>query len=145
MGTDSGPFTATEIMAYAEAENRGHQGDEEYEPFRLELTSNNQQIVDRSQDPADIVAEIDREAHLEWLAGLASGLHYDSPEAREITGLEDWSDYYPVVDREGLLTGAIVDAQADGFYNVANMGMIDGSELTAAERRAAAETGYAEI
>lgn len=72
--------------------------------------------------------------HLQALATAAEGLHYNSPEAKKILDAGDWQGYWPVVDRQGILTGDITDSEG-AFANVDDLAMISFDDLTPAQRR----------
>lgn len=65
----------------------------------------------------------DRLEHLGCLAQECAGLRYDSPEAGAIMSPHEWEGFWPVVGRDGLLTGDICGAE-EGFLNVDDMAMI---------------------
>lgn len=73
----------------------------------------------------------------EAMAGRAAGLHYQNPEAQYIlAGYEyglNWSGVWPVIDRDGILSGEITEG-AD-CLNVDNEAMLRLSELTTAESK----------
>jgi len=78
---------------------------------------------------------MDRIEHLKELAREASGLHYDSPEARAILDREDWSEFWPAINRDGELTGDIVDSDTPGEWaNVDDEAMILLNDLAAEDR-----------
>jgi hypothetical protein len=98
---------------------------------------------------------MDRSETLRTICERYAGERYDSPDVA--AGLHadgvDWSQYYPEVDTDGLLTGAIVDSDTPGEYaNVADSAMVAIDCLPRSERRriAAAQEdgtwdGYAEL
>jgi len=74
---------------------------------------------------------MDREQKLRKLASKAAGLRYDSKRAQKILDAEDWSQFYPIVDNQGNLTGAIIGSQeAAGYSNVDDMAMVANRDLT---------------
>jgi len=76
------------------------------------------------------------------LANRAAGMHYESPEAKRILDEEDWSDHWPVVDADGILTGDVVEtADCEGYWNVDDMAMIADDDLRPAQRKTRHE-GY---
>ena len=87
-----------------------------------------------------------REDQLRYRAEMATGLHYNNSVAPAMLKLSrlDWSQYWPVVNSNGLLTGDIVSGE-DGFYNVADMAMIPEWELTPEQLSDAEESGYANV
>jgi len=72
---------------------------------------------------------MDREQKLRKLASKAAGLRYDSKRAQKILDAEDWSDFWPIVDNNGMLTGGITDAQ-ERYINVEDLAMVDFGDLT---------------
>ena len=80
---------------------------------------------------------MDREEDLGTLATEARGLRYDSKEAIAILDQGDWSDWWPIVDNKGLLTGEITDCPMGGepMANVNDMAMIPHSQLTTEQVR----------
>jgi len=64
----------------------------------------------------------------------AIGLRYDSPKADAILNPArgyDWSDHWPIIDRDGLLTGGIYNGGDDRYWNVDDLAMIDADEARA--------------
>jgi hypothetical protein len=60
------------------------------------------------------------------IAAAHSGEHYTSPEFVRDADRVDWDGVWPLVDRDGELTGEIT--QGDGCYNVGDVAMISHSE-----------------
>lgn len=82
----------------------------------------------------------DREQHCRALAKQASGLRYDSPDAIAILDQEDWSQIWPVVDGDGILTGEIVGSE-EGYVNVEDLAMVAVADLSTEQRESIAD-GY---
>lgn len=69
--------------------------------------------------------EYDQTKRLMHLAEVACGLRYDSAEAQSIMNSDDWANYWPVVDADGALTGAVVETEdCDGMANVDDIAMV---------------------
>ena len=82
---------------------------------------------------------------LSELAERASGLRYDSTEAKAILDTEDWANHWPVVDADGLLTGDVVETDGcAGYLNVRDEAMIAVEELRPGQRSSAID-GYADV
>ena len=63
---------------------------------------------------------------LTTLATEARGLDYASAEATAIMDRADWAQHWPVIDTDGLLTGAVVETEETAAYaNVQDLAMID--------------------
>jgi hypothetical protein len=87
-------------------------------------------------------SEYDQETSLRKLADEATGLYYDSPEAKAIMDRDDWNDWWPIVDGDGILTGDIVGGD-DDYFNVNDMAMVHRSDLTKKQiREANKNDGY---
>lgn len=85
--------------------------------------------------------------HEDTLRSLAMehfGMRYDDPEVEQMIDENDWSDYWPVVNRAGKLTGDIVGSES-GYYNVADRAMIHESNLSVEQVRNATLSGYADV
>ena len=72
----------------------------------------------------------DREQELRAAIGKATGMHYMNAKARRILDNNklDWSQYWPEVDADGVITGGLVGDE-DGFYNVDDLAMIAAENL----------------
>ena len=70
-----------------------------------------------------------QDERLRVLAESARGLRYDSAEVAAILDGDDWSQFWPIVDRDGYLTGEITDSQGD-YANVRDLAMISFDDLT---------------
>jgi len=64
------------------------------------------------------------------IAAAHAGLHYNSREWRRAAGGGEWNGTWPVIDRDGRITGEVVDS-ADGFFNVNDEAMIPTGEAQA--------------
>ena len=81
-------------------------------------------------------------------AGRAAGLMFDSPEAKKLLEPEtgngfDWSQYYPVCDAAGILTGAICGSDESGYANVFDEAMVPLDDLNDEQRAEVEKNGYA--
>jgi hypothetical protein len=74
----------------------------------------------------------DREQELRNAIGKVVGKHYMDAKARRILDSPklDWSQYWPEVDAQGVITGGLVGDE-DGFYNVDDLAMVAKNELPA--------------
>jgi hypothetical protein len=91
---------------------------------------------------------LDREQTLRARASRAAGLMYDSPEAEKIHNPPngngyDWTQYYPVCDASGILTGGICGSDEDGYANVSDLAQVPLDELNDEQRAEAERNGYA--
>lgn len=65
------------------------------------------------------------------LAAIGYGEHYESNQWKTLVDTYTpggWSQFWPVIDGNGILTGEIVDSQ-DGYYNIADEAMIAAEDL----------------
>jgi hypothetical protein len=68
----------------------------------------------------------------ETAAWVGLGEHYQSEAWRAIAAAVDWTDYYPVIDRGGCITGAVVTADEEGpWLNVGDEAWISEDEAEA--------------
>ena len=75
-----------------------------------------------------LVAITDSQERQRAVAQHCQGWNYASPRTQRIMDLVDWTDWWPVCDANGRLTGDIVDSQ-DDYYNVDDVAMIADSDL----------------
>ena len=64
------------------------------------------------------------------IAESGTGLRYDSVMWRRLAAGGDWDGTWPVVDRDGEITGEVIDSQ-DGYLNVDDEAMIHADEAVA--------------
>jgi hypothetical protein len=104
------------------------------------------------QDAADYRVKhecgLNREETLRARASRAAGLMFDSPEADKCHNPPDgndydWSQYYPVCDAYGILTGGICGSDDDGYANVFDLAQVPLDELNDGQRYKAEHYGYA--
>jgi hypothetical protein len=80
-------------------------------------------------------------SHFDTLKAIAEqggmlSLQYDSPETIALMTTHedgsdvDWDQYYPEVDGAGMLTGRLIDYDADGFIVVDDMVMVEAASLS---------------
>ena len=55
----------------------------------------------------------DEQDHIIYLLTRMAGQHYEAEEVQAVLDRADWDSYYPVVDRDGMLTGGWVYADSD--------------------------------
>ena len=85
----------------------------------------------------------DHEDRLLFLCGEIAYRPVDSPIARRVMGLADWSQYYPGADRiNGHFTGELIAIDDDRFANVNDWYVVPMSSLTSAQRQNVRENGY---
>ena len=77
---------------------------------------------------SQLVAITDSQERQRAVAQHCQGWNYASPRTQRIMDLVDWTDWWPVCDANGRLTGDIVDSQ-DDYYNVDDVAMIADSDL----------------
>jgi hypothetical protein len=61
------------------------------------------------------------------IAEANAGLHYNSREWLRAAGGGEWNGTWPVIDRDGNITGEVVDS-VDGYLNVGDEAMIPTGE-----------------
>lgn len=113
----------TDFGSIEDAEAAIHACGEGFEDVTLRLHGDG----DVTDQDGDIVGrELDQTERLTELAERASGLQYDSPEAKLIMDEADWANHWPVVDEDGELTGAVVETEeaCNGYANVDDLAMI---------------------
>ena len=77
------------------------------------------------------------------LAERATGMRYDSPDAKAILNEADWTSHWPVVDADSLLTGDVVETDdCDDYWNVGDEAMIAEDDLHPGQR---GQDGYANL
>ena len=76
-----------------------------------------------------LVAITDSQERQRAVAQHCQGWNYASPRTQRIMDLVDWTDWWPVCDANGRLTGDIVDSQEDDYYLVDDVAMIADSDL----------------
>ena len=82
------------------------------------------------------LAAKDRADGLRMLAQRVQGMRYGSPVADRILNIGDWSQYWPVINGQGVYTGVIADSEgAQGMANIDEVVLIDSDDLPEAERR----------
>jgi len=64
------------------------------------------------------------------IAKAGAGLRHDSRQWRQMAAGGDWSGTWPVIDRDGEITGEVIDSQ-DGYLNVGDEAMIHADEAVA--------------
>lgn len=81
-----------------------------------------------------------REEVLNAIANSVRGFHMDSPTAKEVLAVADWTDFYPIVDEDGDFTGDILrtDDNRASDYDIVDWDgyRIIPDGMTAAIRRA---------
>ena len=87
----------------------------------------------------------DHEKRLRLLCNEVYGRPVDSPVARRVMELADWSQYYPVADRiDGQFIGLLAASDDEGYANVNDWYVVPMHSLTAKQRARVRETGYPE-
>ena len=70
-------------------------------------------------------AETSNYQDMVWACELCAGRHFQDPFVKEAFGLVDWSDHYPLVDADGVVTGEFIGAWEDmGYANVDDEAMV---------------------
>jgi hypothetical protein len=64
------------------------------------------------------------------IAKAGAGLRYDSSAWRRLAAGGDWDGTWPVIDRDGDITGDVIDSQ-DSYLNVSDEAMIPADEALA--------------
>ena len=77
------------------------------------------------------------------IAKAGVGLHYDTLRWRQMAASGDWKGTWPVIDRDGDITGEVVDNQ-DDYLNVGNEAMIHVDEARAGRWTIDRDEGTAE-
>jgi hypothetical protein len=78
-----------------------------------------------------------------WFLDAFRGARYDAPEARDAGSLCEWQGIWPVIDRDGNLTGAYSEG-GEGELNVDDEAMISVDEARAGGWQIDADEGRAE-
>ena len=71
--------------------------------------------------------------YLRLLAGLVAGERYDALSTELCLCRGDWTDYWPVVNARGELTGDVCGNE-DGFASVDNLAIVRMADLSPAQR-----------
>ena len=77
-----------------------------------------------------------------WFLDAFRGKRYDAPQTRAAGALCEWQGIWPVIDRDGRLTGEFSEG-GENELNVDDEAMIDAGEARAGGWRIDAEEGHA--
>ena len=89
----------------------------------------------------DAVAQALRQTRV-WFLATFRGERYDAPQTRDAVALCEWQGIWPVIDRDGNLTGEYSEG-GENDLNVDDEAMIDADEARAGGWRIDAEEGHA--